>query len=97
MDTGVIIALILGVSSIVSSVVFGYVPRKRKSEIDRVKGELLAVYKDIDNLLKEEKNLMGKCGVGKKTARAGVKISKRCEPQKVKRRIEELESQVKND
>ncbi len=99
MDIGiasVIIALILGVSGIGISVLLGYVPRKRKSEIIRTKKELLQLYQDVLQLLEEEKMLLEEAEISKLKARRDRIISSHCEPARIKKRIKELESQMQN-
>lgn len=98
MDTGIagiIIAIILGTCSIVTSIIFGYVPRKRQREIIQTKMELLQLYKDVTKLLEVEHQLLDEADISKVEARRGQDISYRCEPTRVRKRINELNTQLK--
>lgn len=98
MDTGIagiIIAIILGTCSIVTSIIFGYVPRKRQREIIQTKMELLQLYKDVSKLLEVEHQLLDEADISKVEARRGQDISCRCEPTRVRKRINELNTQLK--
>lgn len=99
MDTGIagiIIAIILGTCSIVASIVFGYVPRKRQQEIIQTKIELLQLYKDVSKFLEVEHQLLDEADMSKIEARRGLDISYRCEPTRVRKRINELDIQLKS-
>lgn len=93
---GIIIAIILGTCSIVASIIFGYVPRKRQREITQTKSELLQLYKDVSKLLEVEHQLLNEADMSKIEARRGQDISYRCEPTRVRKRINQLEMQLKN-
>lgn len=100
MDTGlasIIVALILGCCSIISSIIFGYLPRKRKEHLIRVKKELLELYKDVEQLLDIQEQLLSESETSKKIVRQGKNISYRCEKGNVRKRIRELSAQLKID
>ena len=92
---GIIIAIILGICSIVTSIIFGYVPRKRQREIIQTKSELLQLYKDVSKLLEVELQLLDEADMSKIEARRGQDISYRCEPNRVRKRINQLDIQLK--
>ena len=49
MDTGIasiIVASITGISSIVTAIIWGYIPKQRKVQIEKLQKELLDVYID---------------------------------------------------
>ncbi len=65
MDTGVIIALILAVASVLSSIFFGYIPAKKNEEIKELNGKVKTLndkvktlLQDVDSLLKIETELI---------------------------------------
>lgn len=49
MDSGIIISLILGVASIVSSICFGLIPNIRKSKLDKLERKISILAQDIDS------------------------------------------------
>ena len=49
MDTGIIIALIFGFASIITSICFGLVPSIRKEKIEKQSKKILMLSKDIDS------------------------------------------------
>ena len=93
---GIIIAIILGTCSIVTSIIYGYVPRKRQREILLAKTELLQLYEDVSQLLEVEQQLLNEADISKIKARHGQSISNRCQPSNVKKRINELKIQLQN-
>lgn len=95
MDTVVLIALILGFTNIVGSVIFGYLPRSRNEKLRSIEQELLRAYQDIREFQKLEHQLLIKCNISKMTARQSVDISAKSEPKRINKRITELESAVK--
>lgn len=58
MDTGIIIALIFGFASIITSICFGLVPSIRKEKIEKQKKKILALLKDIDSFYSIESLLL---------------------------------------
>ncbi len=92
MDSGIIIALILGVCSVVSSIIFGYIPRSRKEKLIRLQKELLNVYNDINEFQKLEQKLSVTLNISKIVARENLNISSNAEPKRVEKRIAELEN-----
>ena len=97
MDTGtasIIVAFITGISSIVTAIIWGYVPRQRKIQIKKLRQELLDVYVDAYNLKAVEERLETENGISKKSARDGVTISRRLEKGKIEKRIAQLQSEL---
>ena len=58
MDNGVIISLILGGASIVSSVCFGLIPNIRKSRIERLEIQRTRLFRDIQLFYNIEEELL---------------------------------------
>ena len=86
MDIGlasVLSSIILGISGIIVSIIYGYIPRKRQTKIKSLQKELLTLYNDVNMLLKIQE------------ARRGFSISYHCEPARVSKRIKELNNQLK--
>ncbi len=94
MDTSIIVALILGASSIITSIIFGWIPRVRQAKLLAQKKELLTLYEDIDKFIKIEEKLTKQLNISKIKARDGIKISEKSEPARVKRRINELKKEI---
>lgn len=97
MDIGlssIIVASITGISSIITAIIWGYVPRKRSEEIKRLQKELLEVYGGVYNLKAIEEKLEGELGVSKIEARKGINIPKTFETKRIEKRIIELQSKL---
>lgn len=95
MDIGIcsiIVALITGVSSIITAIIWGYVPKKRKEEIVKLQKELLEVYEGAYNLKFIEERLEKETGISKRKARQGIKITNKLERSKIEKRIAQLNS-----
>ena len=58
MDSGVLISIILGFASIVSSIAFGIIPSIKRKKIEIMKSELLTLYKDLDSYYQIEELLL---------------------------------------
>lgn len=58
MDTGIIIALIFGIASIISSICFGLVPAKRKQKIEKQEKKIYTLLLDIDSFYAIESELL---------------------------------------
>ena len=58
MDSGVIISLILGFASIISSICFGLIPGIRRSKIDRLEKKVRTLAQDIDSFYAIEQSLL---------------------------------------
>ena len=58
MDNGVIISLILGGASIVSSVCFGLIPNIRKNRIERLESQRARLFRDIQLFYNIEEELL---------------------------------------
>ncbi len=71
MESEIIVALIIGISSIVTSIIWGWIPRTRKQRIDNIKETNRTLYRDIrsfydiESLLLDE--LSNKSGINKET------------------------------
>lgn len=101
-DIGLFVSIIFFVASILIGYFFGYVPRKKNEDHEKLKenlkskiGELLTLYKDIQAFIEIEQYLIQEADTSKQKARQGYTISQKCEPQRVKKRILELEDQLK--
>ncbi len=70
----VIVAVIMGTASIVTAIIWGYVPRKRKDEIEKLRKELFKVYTGVRELKKLEDYLENKYDITKRTARSEAKV-----------------------
>ena len=95
MDTGIasiIVASITGISSIVTAIIWGYIPKQRKVQIEKLQKELLDVYIDAYNLKAVEERLETENGISKLSARKGVIISSRLEKGRIEKRIAQLQS-----
>ena len=95
MDIGIcsiIVALITGVSSIITAIIWGYVPKKRKEEIVKLQKELLEVYVGAYNLKIIEEMLEEEAGISEQTARQGIQITNKLEKSKIEKRIAQLNS-----
>lgn len=95
MDIGIcsiIVALITGVSSIITAIIWGYVPKKRKEEIVKLQKELLEVYEGAYNLKIIEEMLEEEADIPKRTARRGIQITNKLEKSKIEKRIAQLNS-----
>lgn len=88
----IIVALITGVSSIITAIIWGYVPKKRKEEIVKLQKELLEVYEGAYNLKIIEEMLEEETDIPKRTARRGIQITKKLEKSKIEKRIAQLNS-----
>ncbi|MBR4704114.1 MAG: hypothetical protein IKP02_00745 [Paludibacteraceae bacterium] len=58
MEAGIIISLILGGASIVSSICFGLIPNIRKSKIERIETQRDKLFRDIRLLYEIENELL---------------------------------------
>ncbi len=84
MDTSIIIALIFGIASIVSSICFGFIPGIRKNKLEKLEKKALTLAQDVDffyavetSLLNQLSNETGKnAETLKKETRAMVKKDK---------------------
>ena len=95
MDIGIcsiIVALITGVSSIITAIIWGYVPKKRKEEIVKLQKELLEVYVGAYNLKIIEEMLEEEAGITKQNARQVSQITNKLEKSKIEKRIAQLNS-----
>jgi len=97
MDIGVssiIVSLIIGASSIITAFIWGYIPKKRKSEIQRLRKELLDVYIGVYNLKIVEDDLETELGISKQHARRGLIITDKLQKNRIEKRIEQLKSLI---
>ena len=88
----IIVAIIMGTSSIVTAIIWGYVPRKRTQQIKKLQRELLEVYIDVYNLKIVEERLEEENGVSKKAAREGLLITPLIGRKRIEGRISQLQS-----
>ena len=58
MDTGVIIALILGAASIFSSISFGIIPNIRRRKLEKLEKKIQKMAQDIDSFYAIEQSLL---------------------------------------
>lgn len=58
MDTGIIIALILGFASIVSSISFGIIPGIRRRKLEKLEKKIQKMAQDIDSFYAIEQSLL---------------------------------------
>lgn len=58
MDTGIIIALIFGIASVITSICLGIVPSIRKEKIEKQNKKILTLLKDIDSFYSIESILL---------------------------------------
>lgn len=79
----IVVALITGISSIITAIIWGYVPRKRIEQIKILRRELLDVYVGVYNLKVVEERLEGELGISKIEARKGISIPKSFETKRL--------------
>lgn len=97
MDIGlssIIVASITGISSIITAIIWGYVPRKRNEEIKRLQKELLEIYIGAYNLKVVEERLEGELGISKREARQDLQITKKLQKSNIEKRISMLQSKL---
>lgn len=97
MDYGlcsIIVALITGISSIITAIIWGYVPKRRQEEVVRLKKELLDVYMGAYNLKVIEDLLEEESGISKQEARRGLIITSRLEKGRIEKRLTQLKSDL---
>lgn len=84
MDTGVVVSLILGGASIVSSVCFGLIPGIRKERMEKLEKKSLIFAQDIDSFYAIEKSLLEQLSVatGENSETLKKKIRKQVEIEK---------------
>ena len=58
MDTGVVIALIFGIASIVSSICFGFIPGIRKNKLEKQERKIHTMAQDLDSFYAIEQSLL---------------------------------------
>lgn len=87
----IVSSAILGTAGIVVSIVYGYVPAKRRHKVEQLNLELLKMYKNAKVLLQIEKELSEQLKIGKNTVRKGHQLTRDLEPKRLENRIRELE------
>jgi len=104
MDVQTIIQLISAVSTAIIAIggiyvayYYGYRPKKKQEQIDRLQKELLECYQNINSLLVIESDYLTEESIGKQTTRKGLYTTKIIEPKNVQRRIEELSQTLMSD
>jgi hypothetical protein len=94
MDSNIIASLILSISgiviSLITSIIFGYIPKIRKRKIELLEKELLNTYSDISEFQKLVKNLIEISNISKINARKDLSISANSQPKRLQKRISEL-------
>jgi len=99
MDTNIITSLIISsagiIISLILSIMFGYIPRKRKSEVKSLNLELLKTYSDINEFIKLEQSFLESYNISKIKARKSFNISALSEPKKFQKRIKKLNLKIK--
>ncbi|MBQ5979181.1 MAG: hypothetical protein IJL58_04055 [Bacteroidales bacterium] len=88
-------SIVLAFGGIAISIICSLHPRIRKEKLNNAHSELLGLYRDIQEFLKEEKAYMEETGKSKIAIRKSLSISDKCAPSHVEARIRTLESQVK--
>lgn len=58
MDTGIVIALILGAASVVSSICFGLIPGIRRNKLDKLEKKVHTLAQDVDSFYAIEQSLL---------------------------------------
>jgi len=61
MDTSIVIALIFGICSIISSVSFGLIPTIRKQRLEKLEKKVHVLLKDLDSFYAIESELLDEC------------------------------------
>lgn len=84
MNTGITIALIFGVASVIISICFGFVPAKRKQKIEKQEKKILTLLKDLDSFYRIESLLLDELctPTGKKKESMKREIRKRVRDEK---------------
>ena len=104
MDNGVLISLILGTASIISSICFGLVPTIRKTKLEKLSSKVVQMAKDIKFFYKLEENYIAELSEKtaenketiKKTRRAKIekelnyKLSDFAKPSNTERQIQNM-------
>lgn len=97
MDLGlasIIASLVVATGAIIVSIICVTIPRQRKETIDKLRKELLDVYKGVEQLKKVEESLEQQFGVSKQTARKDLKLPEKFENARLTKRIIQLENQL---
>lgn len=95
MDIGlssIIVTSITGLSSIITAIIWGYVPRKRSEEIKKLQKELLEIYNGAYKLKVIEERLEGELGISKRKARQDLQITPKLQKSYIEKRISMLQS-----
>lgn len=104
MNTSLIITLVVCVTGIIISLIFGAEPRYYKNKYEqeqqrvmRLQNELLALYEDASQLIQIEDCLLQQIGQSKMQIRKKYSISRRCQPASIEKRIIELKRTLSID
>lgn len=73
MDTGIVISLILGLASIISSIFYGLVPSIRKEKFEKQKRKIAILLKDIDSFYAIETELIKRLSEDTGKSQDGIK------------------------
>lgn len=109
MDSGVIISIVISIAAIVIACLFGFVPRVKKQEIDELNkeveklkkrlitrtNELITVYKDVLSFRQIIENQSKELHISVRKAQKDFTISGKFGRETIKKRIRELEDQLK--
>lgn len=84
MDSGVIISIVLGSASVISSICFGLIPNIRRAKLEKLEKKVLIMAQDIDSFYAIEQSLLEQLSSGtgkssetlKRETRKNVKIEK---------------------
>ena len=79
MDIGIasiISSTIIGTAGIIISIVYGYVPAKRRAREEQLRKELLRVYKNVKCLLDIEMDLTNQLSLSKQAVRKKHQLTK---------------------
>ena len=98
MDIGVasiISSTIIGAAGIAVSLIYGYIPAKRRVNEKQLYKELLRMYENASSLLAIEKELTDRLGLTKRTVRKNYTLSKDIEPTRLAHRIAAVQTLTK--
>ena len=98
MDIGIasiVSSAIIGTAGIIVSIIYGYIPAKRRAKEEQLLRELLKMCKNAKSLLAIEMDLTNQLGLNKNAVRRNYQLTKEVEPKRLENRINELETLLK--